>query len=36
MVEIVAGLREGERVSLAVPETTAAGAPASGHALQPR
>src|SRR5688572_437374 len=33
-VEIVAGLREGERVSLSPPDTGAA--PARGHALQPR
>jgi HlyD family secretion protein len=34
MVEIVAGLKEGERVSLLAPAATAA--PAPGHALQPR
>jgi HlyD family secretion protein len=36
MVEIVAGLREGERVSLAVPVAAGPNAPPRGNALQPR
>jgi multidrug resistance efflux pump len=36
MVEIVAGLREGERVSLAPPDAPGPSAPVRGNALQPR
>ena len=36
MIEIVAGLREGERVSLSAPVATASATPARGNALQPR
>ena len=36
MVEIVAGLREGERVSLSAPGTAPTPAPNRGNALQPR
>jgi len=36
MVEIVAGLREGERVSLAPPDAPGPSAPGRGNALQPR
>jgi HlyD family secretion protein len=36
MVEIVAGLREGERVSLSAPATAAQPVPNRGNALQPR
>ena len=36
MVEIVAGLREGERVSLAAPAAAGPNAPPRGNALQPR
>jgi HlyD family secretion protein len=36
MVEVVAGLRDGERVSLLAPAAAGTGAPAPGNALQPR
>lgn len=36
MIEIVSGLREGERVSLTAPDAPSAGIPARGNALQPR
>jgi multidrug resistance efflux pump len=36
MVEIVAGLREGERVSLSAPPAAGAATPPRGNALQPR
>jgi HlyD family secretion protein len=36
MVEVVAGLREGERVSLSAPATAAQSVPNRGNALQPR